>query len=111
MCGGMPYELRELLKAIGWGIVEGKGSMRMVDRFGSVEIGKRAVVYGYWFRALMNGNCVEVSGVLQTCLFKTAATFVGSLTNSNFQQPNFLSALTALTQRSAAARFTSSNGS
>jgi hypothetical protein len=37
------------------GSAEGKGSMRMGNRFGSVEIGKRAVVYGYWFRALMNG--------------------------------------------------------
>ena len=53
MCGGMPYELRELLKSIGWCIAEGK--VGLMKGFETPEIGKRAVVYAYWLRALMNG--------------------------------------------------------
>ena len=48
ICGAMPYDVREVLKRAGWEAVEG-GSERVR------ETGKRAVVFGWWMRALWNG--------------------------------------------------------
>jgi hypothetical protein len=50
ICGGMPYDVRELLKRAGWEAAEDSGENQSAR-----ETGKRAVVFGWWMRALWNG--------------------------------------------------------
>lgn len=48
IAGGVPFAIRELLKARGWEIARG-------DDLSRRELGKRAVVFGWWQRAVSNG--------------------------------------------------------
>ena len=55
ICGGVPLRVREFLKAFGWAVAYNDGGLeRQKDKW-SREIGKRAVVYAWWTRALSNG--------------------------------------------------------
>ncbi len=55
VCGGVPLGVREFLKAFGWAVAHNDGGIeRLKDRW-EPEIGKRAVVFAYWMRALSNG--------------------------------------------------------
>ena len=55
ICGAMPYDLRELLKARGWELIEEARQGKSEDSARQMELGKRAVVFGWWLRALWNG--------------------------------------------------------
>ena len=50
--GGLPLEIRELLKAAGYATLAGQALGH--NQFAS-EAGKRAVVFGWWSRARANG--------------------------------------------------------
>lgn len=53
--GGFPYEIREMLKRAGWEAIEDQELSRDEHGRRQVELGKRAVVYGWWARAMANG--------------------------------------------------------
>jgi hypothetical protein len=54
ICGAVPYEVREFLKGFGWVVACNEGIEGLQGRW-SAEIGKRAVVFAWWTRALANG--------------------------------------------------------
>ena len=51
--GGWPYEIRELIKQAGEEALETEGND--AEAKATRELGKRAVVYGWWARAIGNG--------------------------------------------------------
>jgi hypothetical protein len=56
ICGGIPYEVREFLKAFGWAVASNeKGGLQAQEGMWTSEIGKRAMVFAWWTRALSNG--------------------------------------------------------
>ena len=55
ICGGLPYDIREFLKQAGHAAVNDKprfGDERAKQR---AELGKRAVAFAWWARAVANG--------------------------------------------------------
>ena|ERR1035437_1060489 len=55
ICGGVPLGVRGFLKAFGWAVAHNDGGIeRQKDRW-KPEVGKRAVVFAWWMRALSNG--------------------------------------------------------
>src|SRR6185436_2394781 len=56
VCGAIPYEVREFLKHFGWAVAQGdEPGFAGQKGIWSPEIGKRAVVFAWWTRALSNG--------------------------------------------------------
>ncbi len=55
ICGSVPYEIREFLKSFGWAIAHGEANANVPRGHWTPEIGKRAVVFAYWTRAVSNG--------------------------------------------------------
>ena len=51
--GGLPYGIREFLKDFGWAVAQRDG-LEANGKW-NTEAGKRAVVFGYWARAISNG--------------------------------------------------------
>ena len=55
ICGGVPLRVREFLKTFGWAVAHNDGGLeRQKDKWDS-EVGKRAVVFAWWTRALSHG--------------------------------------------------------
>ena len=52
--GGLPFGIREFLKDFGWSVAYHNGDVEQHGKWDS-EAGKRAVVFGYWARAISNG--------------------------------------------------------
>jgi len=55
ICGGLPLKVREFLRSFGWAVAHNDGGIERQIGQSEQEIGKRAVVFGYWGRALANG--------------------------------------------------------
>jgi hypothetical protein len=55
ICGGMPLEVREFLKGFGWAVAHSDKNFHLQREKWAPEIGKRAVVFAWWTRALANG--------------------------------------------------------
>ena len=53
--GGVPYEIREFLKSFGWAVARGETDANVPPGKWTPEIGKRAVVFAWWTRAVSNG--------------------------------------------------------
>jgi hypothetical protein len=55
ICGGLPLKVREFLKSFGWAVAHNDGGIERQKDEWEQEIGKRAVEFGFWTRALSNG--------------------------------------------------------
>ena len=55
ICGSVPYEIREFLKSFGWAVAHGEADANVPSGKWTPEIGKRAVVFAWWTRAVSNG--------------------------------------------------------
>ena len=55
ICGSVPYEIREFLKSFGWAVARGETDANVPPGKWTPEIGKRAVVFAWWTRAVSNG--------------------------------------------------------
>ena len=55
VCGGLPLEVTDFLRAFGWAVAHNDGGIQRQNGKWEPEKGKRAVVFGYWARALTKG--------------------------------------------------------
>jgi hypothetical protein len=55
ICGSIPFEIREFLKSFGWAVAHGEAEANVLSGKWTPEIGKRAVVFAWWTRAVSNG--------------------------------------------------------
>jgi hypothetical protein len=58
VCGALPIDVRELMKTFGWAIAFNDGGIeRLKEKWNErdQEIGKRAVIFAWWTRALSYG--------------------------------------------------------
>ncbi len=55
LCGGLPLRVREVLKSVGWAVVHNDGGFDRLKEQWTAEIGKRAVIFSWWTRAVSNG--------------------------------------------------------
>ena len=53
--GGLPLQVRELLKEFGWAVAHNDGGIDRLKGKWKPEIGKRAVVFSWWTRAVSRG--------------------------------------------------------
>jgi len=53
--GSLPYEIREFLKSFGWAVAHGEARANVPKGKWTPEIGKRAVVFAWWTRAVSIG--------------------------------------------------------
>src|SRR6266853_1075374 len=51
VCGGLPYEIREFLKAAGWAAAQCEDGVEDDNTRRQQEVAKRAVVFAWWARA------------------------------------------------------------
>ena len=51
LSGGLPYEIREFIKRVGWEILDNEDLRETPEQ---LETAKRAVAFAYWARAISN---------------------------------------------------------